>query len=144
MYSEAYIMTWKCSPNPLLAIVRGNHRSLVNFPHKGPVMEKALMFSLLLAKVSSRNKKNNAWVTVNNDFLSRERRFGEDFHEWRSHEWKSLPSRLTSEKISLFTVTNVLFYFLHAMSSPKRTIPLKTITDRWFRHCPQKHGLFWP
>ena len=42
--------------------------------------------------------KNNAWVTVNNDFLSRVRRFGNDFHEWRSHEWKSLPNRLTSDK----------------------------------------------
>ena len=40
--------------------------------------------------------KNNVWVTVNNDFLSRVRRFGNDFHEWRSHEWKSLPNRLTS------------------------------------------------
>ena len=42
--------------------------------------------------------KNNAWVTVNNDFLSRVRRFGNDFHEWRSHEWKSLPIRITSDK----------------------------------------------
>ena len=42
--------------------------------------------------------KNNAWVAVNNDFLSRVGRFGNDFHEWRSHEWKSLPNRLTSDK----------------------------------------------
>ena len=38
--------------------------------------------------VSNGDIKNNAWVTVNNDFLSRVRRFGNDFHEWRSHEWK--------------------------------------------------------
>ena len=41
--------------------------------------------------------KNNAWVTVNNDFGSRVRRFANDFHEWRSHEWKSLANRITSD-----------------------------------------------
>ena len=30
---------------------------------------------------------------LNNDFLSRVRRFGHDFHDWRSHEWKSLRRR---------------------------------------------------
>ena len=41
--------------------------------------------------------KNNAWVTVNNDFWSRVRWFANDFHEWRSHEWKSLANHLTSD-----------------------------------------------
>ena len=58
--------------------------------------------------------KNNAWVTVNNDFWSRVRWFANDFHEGlpvkiigkSPHEWP---------KKSLFTVTNVLFYFLHAI-----------------------------
>ena len=81
--------------------------------------------------------KNNAWVTVNNDFLSRVRRFGNDFHEWRSHEWKSLPNRLTSDKKSLFTVTNVLFYFLHAILCHEHTNPLRTIIECSFRHCCQ-------
>ena len=79
--------------------------------------------------------KNNAWVTVNSDFLSRVRRFGNDFHESRvkiiadsPHEW---------QKKSLFTVTNVLFYFLHAISCHERTNPLRTITERSFRHCCQ-------
>ena len=60
--------------------------------------------------------KNNAWVTVNSDF------FG--------HEWGDLPMIFTSGEVtsenhwqiisrvtnkSLFTVTNVLFYFLHAI-----------------------------
>ena len=35
------------------------------------------------------------WITI---FLSRVRRFGNDFHVWRSHEWKSSPNRLTSDK----------------------------------------------
>ena len=63
--------------------------------------------------------KNNAWVTVNNDFWvtseaicqwfsrvtkSRVKIIGKSHHEW--------------PKKSLFTVTNVLFYFLHAILCP--------------------------
>ena len=81
--------------------------------------------------------KNNAWVTVNNDFLSRVRRFGNDFHEWLRHSWKSLPNRLTSDKKSLFTVTNVLFYFLYAILCHEHTNRLRTIIERSFRHCCQ-------
>ena len=72
--------------------------------------------------------KNNAWVTVNNDFFSRVRRLGNHFHS-------SLPNRLTLTKKSLFTVTNVLFYFLHAILCHEHTNPLRTIIDRSFRHC---------
>ena len=82
--------------------------------------------------------KNNAWVTVNNDF------FG--------HEWGDLPMIFTSDEVtsenhwqitplvtknSLFTVTNVLFYFLHAILYLEHTVPLQTIIDRSFRHCRQ-------
>ena len=34
------------------------------------------------------------WITI---FGSRVRRFANDFHEWRSHEWKSLANRITSD-----------------------------------------------
>ena len=34
------------------------------------------------------------WITI---FGSRVRRFANDFHEWRSHEWKSLANRVTSD-----------------------------------------------
>ena len=88
------------------------------------------------------------WITI---FWSRVGWFANDFHEWRSHEWKSLANHLTSDqkivihgnefvtsenhwqitplvtKKSLFTVTNVLFYFLHAISYLEHTIPLQTI-----------------
>ena len=33
------------------------------------------------------------WITI---FVSRVRRFAKAFHEWRSHEWKSLANRITS------------------------------------------------
>ena len=56
--------------------------------------------------------KNTAWVTVNNDFLSRVRRFGNDFHEWRSHEWKSLTNRLTSDKKIVIHGNECIILFL--------------------------------
>ena len=78
--------------------------------------------------------KNNAWVTVNNDFWPRVRWFANDFHEWRSHEWKSLvrhswkslANHLTSDQKSLFTVTNVfisyaLFYVFNTPFRYKQT-----------------------
>ena len=36
------------------------------------------------------------WTTTTT-FASRVRRFANDFHEWRSHEWKSSANRLTSD-----------------------------------------------
>ena len=87
------------------------------------------------------------WITI---FGSRVRRFANNFHEWRSHVWKSLANRITSDpKIvihiasrvtqkSLFTVTNVILYFLHAILCPEHN-SAKKIVDRWFeewfRHC---------
>ena len=47
---------------------------------------------------------------MNNDLLSLVRRFGNDFHSWLRHSWKSLPNRLTRDKKSLFTVTRALFF----------------------------------
>ena len=79
--------------------------------------------------------KNNAWVTANNDFWPRVRWLANDFHEWRSHDWKSLANHLTSDQKSLFTITNVLFYFLHAILFLEHTISLQTIIDRSLRHC---------
>ena len=73
------------------------------------------------------------WITI----FCQVGRFGNDFQEWRRHEWKSLPNRLMSHNKSLFTVTNVLFYFLHAISCHEHTNPLKTIIERSFRHCCQ-------
>ena len=55
------------------------------------------------------------------------------------NHWR-ITSRVT--KKSLFTETNVSFYFLHAILCSEHTIPLKTIIDRSFLHCHQ-NGLFW-
>ena len=72
------------------------------------------------------------WITI---FGSRVRWFANDLHEWRSHMWKSLANRITSDPKSLFTVINVSFYLLHAILCPEHTMPLKTIIDLWFLHC---------
>ena len=78
------------------------------------------------------NIENNARVTMNNDFGLRVRRFANNFHEWRSNEWKSLTNRNTSEQKLLFTVTNVWFHSYAIFHV--HTIPLKTIIDRRFRN----------
>ena len=82
--------------------------------------------------------KNNAWVTVNKDLFC---------HEWGDSAMIFTSDEVTSEnhcriaprvtKKSLFTVTNVLFYFLHATSCNEHTNPLKPIIERSFRHCCQ-------
>ena len=61
---------------------------------------------------------------MNNDFLVTSELICNDFDEQRSQEWKSLANHLTSDQKSLFTVTNVLFYFLHAILCSEYTILL--------------------
>ena len=83
--------------------------------HVGCPRAKLMSSWLTLTAVNDKNVleiKNNAWVTVNNDFLSRVRRFGNDFHEWRSHEWKSLPNRLTSDKKIVIHGNECIILFL--------------------------------
>ena len=55
------------------------------------------------------------------------------------NRWQ-IASRVT--KIPLFTITNVLFYFLHAISYYKDTNLIKTNIARSSRHCRQ--GLVYP
>ena len=62
---------------------------------------------------------------MNNDFLSRVRRFGNEIIAESTQEWQK----------SLFTVTNVLFYFSHAILCDEHTNPLRTTIERSFRHC---------
>ena len=78
--------------------------------------------------------KNNVWVTVNNDFFVT----SGAIRQWFSRVTKSqVKISLTSDKKSLFTVTNVLFYFLHAILCHEHTNPLRSIIERSFRHCCQ-------
>ena len=82
-------------------------------------------------------RENNAWVTMNNDFLvtsdvicqwfSRVTKSQVKIMDKSPHEWP---------KKSLFMVTNVLFYFLYAILYLEHTIPLQTIIARSFRHWP--------
>ena len=51
-----------------------------------------------------------------------------------ANHWQ-IASRVTQK--SLFTVKNVLFYFLHATLCPEHTILMKTIIDRSFCNCRQ-------
>ena len=60
----------------------------------------------------------------------------------RSHECKSLPNRFTSDKKSLFTVTNVLSYIVHAILCHEHTDLLRSIIERSFA-IVAKSSLFW-
>ena len=87
--------------------------------------------------------KNNAWVTINNDIgvtseaicqsfsrvtKSRLKIIGKSHHEWPQNHYS--------------TVTNVLFYFLHAIWCPEHTISLKQLSTTDF--CiVAKNSLFW-
>ena len=56
--------------------------------------------------------KNNAWVTVTEDFFVTSEAIWQWFHEWWSHEWKSLPNRLTSDKKILIHSNECIILFL--------------------------------
>ena len=99
--------------------------------------------------------KNNARVTVNNDFFVTREAVRQWFslvtnNDFFCHEWGDSTMIFTSDDVtsenhcriasrvtkkSLFTVTNVLFYFLHAILCHEHTNPLRTIIERSFRHC---------
>ena len=70
---------------------------------------------------------NIAWVTVKNDFFVT----GEVICQWFSLVTSSLAKIIGKSphswpKKSLFMVTNVLFYFLHAILCSEHTTPLKS------------------
>ena len=54
--------------------------------------------------------KNNAWVTVNNDFFCHE--WGHSAMIFTSHEWQSLPNRLTSDKKFVIHGNECIILFL--------------------------------
>ena len=79
------------------------------------------------------------WITI---FWSRVRWFVNDFHEWRSHEWKSLANHITIDQKVVIHGNELLFYFLHAILCPEHTIPLKQSSIAYFV-IVAKDGLFW-
>ena len=72
--------------------------------------------------------KNNAWVIM-------DRWFGNDFHEWWSHEWKSLPNRFKSDKNIIIHGNECIILLLTCYFMSWMHNSAKTIMDRWFRHC---------
>ena len=55
------------------------------------------------------------WVPENDIYkflLSLMRRFGIDFYSWLPQSWKSLPNRLTHDKVSVFMVTHALLHVI--------------------------------
>ena len=65
------------------------------------------------------------WITI---FGSRVRRFVNDFHEWRSHESKSLANRITGNPQIIIQGNECIIYYLDVILCPEHTILLQ------FRH----------
>ena len=66
--------------------------------------------SYILPFITNTDIKNNAWVTVNNDFWSRVGWFANDFHEWRSE--KSLANHLPSDQKIVIHSNECIILFL--------------------------------
>ena len=79
------------------------------------------------------------WITI---FGSRVRRFANNFtsDEVTSENHWQMASRVTHK--SLFTVMNVLFYFLHAIWCPEHSIPRKQLSTADFA-VVARDSLFW-
>ena len=52
------------------------------------------------------------WITI----FWQVRRFGNDFHEWRSQKWKSMPNHLTSDKKIVIHGSKCIILFLKRYS----------------------------
>ena len=75
------------------------------------------------------------WIAI---FESRVRRFANNFHEWRSHGWKSLADHIKSDPKIVIHGNECIILFLtrYQLMSWTHNSPI-TIIDRWFRHCRQ-------
>ena len=83
---------------------------------------------------------NNLWLTVNTNFCHS---WGNDFHGWRSYEWKSLPNRLTSDENWYWrqSIHHFISYTL-AYALIELTKPLKQSSIAHFAIF-SKGGFFW-
>ena len=72
--------------------------------------------------------KNNARVTVNNDFGVTSEAICQSFSRVTKSRMKIMANRTTSDPKIVITVINVLSYFLHAIWCPEQTIPLKQLS----------------
>ena len=70
----------------------------------------------------------NVWFTVNKDLWARARGFTNNFHEWRSYEWKSF-----HEWPKFVTHVKTIFYSLQVILCSEYTNLIKTIIDHSFR-----------
>ena len=76
------------------------------------------------------------WITI---LWSRVKRFANYFHEWRSHEWKSLANRITSDHKIVIHGDECIILFLTRYLT---TIPLKQLSIADFA-IVTKDSLFW-
>ena len=94
------------------------HNNIVLFYHDSPITRSHFMDPTDHAIKWFYCIKNNAWVTMNNDLLSRVRRFGNDFIITESpHQWQKIVIH-GNEYIILFLTS---YFISWAHNSPKNS-----------------------
>ena len=85
------------------------------------------------------------WITI---FGSRVRRFANNFHEWRSHEWKLLAKRITSDPKIVIHGNECIIIFLTRYISYVLEIADFAIVARddlfYFSNCDVTTVVLWP
>ena len=79
------------------------------------------------------------WIT---NFWSRVRWFANGFHEWRSHEWKSLANHIMSDQKIFHGNKCIILFLTHYFYVLNPQFHKKTIINLHFA-IVTKNGLFW-
>ena len=85
---------------------------------------------------------NNAWIAMNNDYEVTSEVLCPSFHEWRSHELKSLKNHITSDQKIVIHGKECIIIFLTCNICSEHSIPLETTIDRSFA-IVAKEGILW-
>ena len=123
MHGLPWITWWRNQMetfSALLAICAGNSPVPGDFPTQRPVTRSFdVYFDMRPNKRLSKQSWGWWFETLSHPFWrhrnailwSRVRRFANNFHEWRSHEWKSLANRITSDpKIAILGNEGIILF----------------------------------
>ena len=80
------------------------------------------------------------WITI---FGSRVRRFANNFHEWKIHEWKSLANHITSDSKIFIHGNECIIIFLTCYFMSWRHSSTKNNHRSLISPLSLKNGLFW-
>ena len=98
----------------------------------------------IVGSLENKNIKNNAWVTVNNDFWVMSEAICQWFSRVTKSQVKIIAESLHEWQKSLFAVTKVLSYYLHVILCHEHTDPLSSeLSSSANFAIVSKGSLFW-